>query len=359
LTFKLFRDYLFLLVLLTGLSFMLMVLLDRMRGYPMGPDFFLTAIFPAINIVVAVVLISRAAGYAESIFVGAEQLMHVPELSILLPEDLKPVQDDLNRIRERFIGEKRRAELAEQRKNDLIVYLAHDLKTPLTSVIGYLSLLDEAGDLPVESRARCTGIALEKAYRLEALINEFFEITRFNLSTLELSIGTIDVNRLLEQVMSEFLPIMSEKSLIWSAALDPKLKLEGDVNLLERILDNLIRNAIAYSYPNTRLLLSAHTAEGRLVLSLTNSGATIPPAKLDHLFDQFFRADSARSSRTGGSGLGLAIAKAIAERHHGRIIASSADEQITFTLMLPLKQPVQQEKLQQRPSDKDEAALNR
>lgn len=300
-------------------------------------------LFPPFILAISVYFIFKPVAYVDEIFRGAQQLTRTPELPIVLSDDLKQVQDDLNGVRERFIRERRRAELSEQRKNDLIVYLAHDLKTPLTSVIGYLSLLDEAADLPIDKRAQYTGIALDKAYRLETLINEFFEITRFNLTALELTVSTIDISRLLGQIMSEFMPIMSEKSLRWQADIGKNLTMEGDANLLERVLDNLIRNAIAYSYAHSALVLTAHADASRLVITLTNAGATIPPEKLSRLFEQFFRMDSSRSTATGGSGLGLAIAREIAERHHGRISASSADEHISFKLELPLHQPGQTE----------------
>lgn len=229
---------------------------------------------------------------------------------------------------------------AEQRKNDLIVYLAHDLKTPLTSVIGYLSLLQDEPEISQELRAKYTGIALNKARRLEELINQFFEITRFQLTHMELEWETIHFSRMLEQTAFEFQPILEEKHLQLQTEIAPDVKLTCDPDKLERVVDNLIRNAISYSYPNTAISLEMHTTEEYAVLTICNTGRTISPEKLDRIFEQFFRGDSSRATATGGAGLGLAIAKQITELHGGTIKADSRNEQIRFTVTLPLRQKI-------------------
>lgn len=225
---------------------------------------------------------------------------------------------------------------AEQRKNDLIVYLAHDLKTPLTSVIGYLTLLRDEPQISPEMRARYTGIALDKAERLEDLINEFFDITRFNLSHIELDRRPTDLTRMVEQVVSEFGPMLAEQQLTCRTDLPPKLEYSCDPDKMARVFDNLLRNACHYSYPNTRIDIIARVVDGAAVLTFANAGRTIPPEKLDRIFEQFFRLDESRATRTGGAGLGLAIARQIVELHGGTITAESADEHIVFTLQLPL-----------------------
>ena len=228
---------------------------------------------------------------------------------------------------------------AEQRKNDLIVYLAHDLKTPLTSVIGYLTLLRDEPELSPAMRARYTGIALDKAERLEDLINEFFEITRFNLSHMELDRRPTDLTRMIEQVVSEFGPMLAEQNLTCRADLPPKLPCACDPDKLARVLDNLLRNACHYSTPGTEVTITAAAEGDTAVLTVENAGRTIPPEKLARIFEQFYRLDESRASRTGGAGLGLAIAKQIVELHGGAITAASADDHITFTVRLPLNLP--------------------
>ena len=216
-----------------------------------------------------------------------------------------------------------------------MVYLAHDLKTPLTSVIGYLTLLRDEPQLSPELRSRYTGIALEKAERLEDLINEFFDITRFSLTHLELEKQPTDLTRMLEQVASEFAPQFAEKDLRCELELPPRLAYDCDPDKLARVFDNLLRNAFHYSFPGSTVRITGQQEADTVVLTFTNEGRTIPAEKLERIFDQFFRLDSSRATRTGGAGLGLAIAKEIVELHGGTIRADSTEDRITFTICLP------------------------
>lgn len=252
-----------------------------------------------------------------------------------LPDALAPAEASLRIARQQVQQNAAAAREAEQRKNDLIVYLAHDLKTPLTSVIGYLTLLQDEPQISPELRARYTGIALDKAQRLEDLINEFFDITRFNLSHLELDCRPTDLTRMIQQVVSEFGPMLAEQDLTCRTDLPPKLPYTCDPDKMARVLDNLLRNACHYSTPGTPVDIAAAQDEEGVTLTFRNRGRTIPPEKLDRIFEQFFRLDESRASRTGGAGLGLAIARQIVELHGGTITARSADGEIVFTVQLP------------------------
>lgn len=280
--------------------------------------------------------ISKPLRYLDEIVAASEQLAVPSDNPILLSDGIKHVQDQLNMFREQAIRNAVMAKEAEQRKNDLIVYLAHDLKTPLTSVIGYLTLLRDEPDISPGLRARYTGIALSKAERLEDLINEFFDITRFNLTALTLETERTNFSRMLEQIISEFEPVLAEKELTWKTEITPDVELLCDRNKMERVLDNLIRNAVNYSYPKSEIFISMHSVDRYVEIRIRNHGRTISPDKLSRIFDQFFRADSSRASATGGAGLGLAIAREIVELHGGQIYAESAQEQIVFTVRLPL-----------------------
>lgn len=265
----------------------------------------------------------------------ADRLVDPGKGEIELPPALAEAEVRLNLARQKALTNAAAAREAEQRKNDLIMYLAHDLKTPLTSVIGYLTLLQDEPQLSPEMRARYTGIALHKAQRLEDLINEFFEITRFNLSHLELDTQPVDLKRLLEQVASEFEPVFAEKGLRCALDLPAELRCDGDPDKLARVFDNLLRNAEHYSFPDTCVQVQAEQGDGEVVLRFTNAGRTIPPEKLERLFEQFFRLDSSRGTSSGGAGLGLAIARQIVQAHGGTIKAESADNTVTFTVTLP------------------------
>lgn len=267
--------------------------------------------------------------------IDAAGRLAVPDDKMIeLPNGLKDVENDLNLVRTQALRNAAIAREAEKRKNDLVVYLAHDLKTPLTSVIGYLNLLQDEPDISPEQRAKYTGIALEKAERLEELINEFFDITRFNLTTITLDLAEISLSRMLEQTVSEFDPILREKNLSWSVDIKPNVRLWCDRDKMERVFDNLIRNAVNYSYSGTEISLQMWETEEDIQCVVKNHGKTIPPEKLERIFDQFFRVDSSRSSATGGSGIGLAISKEIVELHGGSIHAESANEEIVFTVKL-------------------------
>ena len=221
-------------------------------------------------------------------------------------------------------------------KNDLVAYLAHDLKTPLTSVIGYLSLLDEASDMPESQKAKFTHIALDKAYRLESLVNEFFEITRFNLQEIKLQRENIDLYYMLVQMMDEFYPILSAKGNTVTLQADESLSAYGDPVKLARVFNNILKNAAAYSTPDTEIQIVAKQDEEQVVVSIQNHGPTIPAEKLAVIFEKFYRMDEARTSNTGGAGLGLAIAKEIVLAHGGTITVQSINEMTTFTVSLPL-----------------------
>ena len=300
--------------------------------------------------------VNRPLRYLDEIIDASGKLIASREEPVRLSDVLVDVEKQLNQFRLQGLQAEAMAREAEQRKNDLIIYLAHDLKTPLTSIIGYLSLLRDEPQISPEFRARYTGIALDKALRLEELINEFFDITRFNLTTLTLEPEQVNLSRMLEQITYEFLPVLSEKGLSWQLDIQPEIQMNCDPDKLQRVFDNLIRNAVNYSYPDSVISLSMRMENipaGELAVSashsrsfagpdtslimvqISNQGKTIPPEKLGRIFEQFFRLDSSRSSSTGGAGLGLAISKEIVELHGGIIQAQSADEQIVFTLWLP------------------------
>ena len=283
--------------------------------------------------------ISKPLDYLDEVIEAAEQLAHPDETPIHLSIPMEGVQDELNMVREGALRSAMYEREAEQRKNDLIVYLAHDLKTPLTSVIGYLTLLRDEPQLSPDMRAKYTGIALDKAERLETLINEFFEITRFSLSQMTLQEESVNLTRLLEQVTYEFQPALREKELTWDLELAHDVVISCDSDKIQRLFDNLLRNAVNYSYPGSCIRVSLDKSSTQVEVCVENQGQTIPKEKLDRIFEQFFRLDSARSSSSGGAGLGLAIAKEIVELHGGSIRAESADQRVSFLVTLPLTRP--------------------
>lgn len=277
----------------------------------------------------------KTVGFVEDIANASKALVQPDDEDIRLPGELREIEAGMNQIKKAARKNEREAREAEQRKNDLVVNLAHDIRTPLSSVIGYLNLLDEAADMPPEQRAKYVGITLEKAYRLEELIDEFFEITRFNLSSIVLSKGKINLSLMLRQMADEFYPLLAPEGKRAQVDAPEGLILWGDADKLSRVFNNVLKNAIAYSYENSTIAISAFPRRDHVVIRFANQGDPIPAQKLDTIFERFFRLDAARSSNTGGAGLGLAIAKEIVTAHGGTIEAQSDKNETVFTVTLP------------------------
>lgn len=252
------------------------------------------------------------------------------------PDDLREFSRKLQDFKYNLKANEQARKLAEQQENDLVVYLAHDLKTPLTSVIGYLSLLEEASDLSTEQRAKYIGIALDKAYRLEQLINEFFEITRLNLQSISAQKSSVNITILLIQELNEFFPMFEEKKINVIQNIEPEIIISADADKLARVFDNLFRNAVNYSYENTDIVCSAQKKDGYVLIRIQNHGDDIPPDKLNRIFEKFYRLDNSRRTSTGGAGLGLAIAKQIVELHDGTINAVCNNGITEFKIILPV-----------------------
>jgi len=278
----------------------------------------------------------KTLGYIDTIVEASEMLIVPGDELIWLPVELKQVEDRMNQAKQDVARNARIAKEAEQRKNDLIVYLAHDIKTPLTSIIGYLSLLDEAPDMPAEQRAKYVHITAEKAYRLEQLINEFFEITRYNLQTMTLSKKNIDLSYMLVQMADECYPQLAASGKLTAIHADENLNVYGDPDKLARVFHNVLKNAIAYSEENSIIDITARRQDGMVKIEFKNAGS-ISKDKLASIFEKFYRLDNARSSATGGAGLGLSIAKEIIALHGGTIMAESDLEHTVFTITLPME----------------------
>jgi two-component system sensor histidine kinase VanS len=277
----------------------------------------------------------KTLGFIDFIVEASSSLTEQDDTIIELPNELRQIEIQMNRARQSVLRNTRLAKEAEQRKNDLIVYLAHDIKTPLTSVIGYLSLLDEASDMPAVQKAKYVSITLDKAERLERLIDEFFEITRYNFQTITLTKKKIDLYYMLAQLTDEFYPqlVIGGKQAVVHAAED--LTVFADADKLARVFNNIMKNAVVYSDDNSIIEITAGISGDNVIIAFKNSGS-IPQEKLTAIFERFFRLDDARSSGTGGAGLGLAIAKEIVTRHGGRIYAESDDTFTTFTVEIPV-----------------------
>lgn len=290
--------------------------------------------FVLLFLVTYYITLSRITGYLESIRRGIENVLSDSREPIELASELGPIAEKLNIMKMTLRRKERMAQESEQRKNDLVVYLAHDLKTPLTSVIAYLDMLDEKPDMPKEEREKYIHISHTKAIRLSELINEFFEITRFNLQNIRLEKEQINLSLMLEQLVDEFYAVFAENGLTGNIYAEENLMVEGDPDKLARVFDNLLRNAVAYSYRGTSIDVRAYGEGEMVVVVFSNQGDPIPKQKLQSVFEKFYRIDNARSSQTGGAGLGLSVAKEIVELHDGTIEAFSDIQSTRFVVRL-------------------------
>lgn len=281
-------------------------------------------------------LFNKTIKYMDEIVSSIDQIYRKDDTLISLSGDLKDVTEKMNSIKFNLRENEKIARDSEKRKNDLIIYLAHDLKTPLTSILGYLSILKDEHDLNDNFRKKYLQIVYDKSERLEDLINEFFEITRYNLKDINLEKSKIDFGIMMEQIIYEFKPLLSHKNLTINSDIQSNVIINIDTGKMERVIDNVIRNSINYSYENTDINISMNKIDDFIKIKVTNNGPTIPKAKLDNIFEEFYRLDYARSTKSGGAGLGLAIAKSIVKAHGGNINAKSQNEYIEINIKIPV-----------------------
>lgn len=234
------------------------------------------------------------------------------------------------------LKEKERAALdiernAERQKNELITNVAHDLRTPLTTIVGYLELIKDDTALSKEDVHKYSGIAYEKSIRLQEMMDDLFEFTKLDNADIKLNKSMINLSGLIMQMTDEFYPSFKDCNITPIVDLpEENIYVQGDGQLLARVFDNLISNALKYGYHNTDLKIEVSGDEKYATVKVINHGDTIAPEDVPLLFDKFYRTDSSRNSKTGGTGLGLAITKNIVDLHHGDISVTSDDQITTF-----------------------------
>ena len=294
-------------------------------------------VYVYVGIVLAIIIyrfISKYVDGMNEVYKSLDLILKEDNETIKLPSEVNEFSDKLNDIKYDYILSKKKAKEAENKKNDLIMYMAHDLKTPLTSIIGYLTLLTDEKEIPRNLQEKYMKIALDKALRVEELTNEFFDITRYNLSRMPINKQDINLSYLLEQLVDECFPMLEEKHLKCNLEAEEKVMCLGDGDKLARAFGNLLKNAISYSFENTTIYIKLEENDNEIFISFKNEGEKIPKYKLDKIFEKFYRGDDSRTSVTGGAGLGLAITKEIVELHEGTIVVKNDDEFIEFDIVL-------------------------
>ncbi|MCI6887440.1 MAG: HAMP domain-containing histidine kinase [Lachnospiraceae bacterium] len=245
-----------------------------------------------------------------------------------MAENLNKMVEDIRRVMDK-------EREAERTKNELITNVAHDLRTPLTSIIGYLELLSGNVALPPEMQKKYIDIAYGKAKRLEKLIEDLFGFTKLNYGKISMHVTKVDIVKLLSQLLEEAYPNFADKNLSYELQSNVPAKIiTADGNLLARLFDNLINNAIKYGADGKRVLVKVTAGSQVVQVSVTNYGYVIPPDELPLIFNKFYRVEQSRSTHTGGTGLGLAIVKNIVDMHGGTVEVKSDLGGTVFTVTL-------------------------
>lgn len=266
------------------------------------------------------------------------------QVEVVGDDEFSSMASNLNKMVEdiRRLMDKERE--SERTKNELITNVAHDLRTPLTSIIGYLELLSGQVVLPPEMQKKYIDIAYSKAKRLEKLIEDLFGFTKMNYGKLAMHVSKVDIVKLLGQLLEESYPNFANKGLSYELQSNVPAKIiTADGNLLARLFDNLIGNAIKYGAEGKRILVKVMADTDEIQVSVTNYGYVIPAEELPLIFDKFYRVEQSRSTHTGGTGLGLAIVKNIVDMHGGTITVKSDLNGTVFTVTLQVDFDVDKE----------------
>lgn len=249
--------------------------------------------------------------------------------------ELSQMAMELNQMAEQVRSLMEREREAERTKNDLITNVAHDLRTPLTSIIGYLELLSSNRPLDEEMRKKYLSIAYQKSCHLQVLIEDLFGFTSLGYGKITAKMAELDIVNLLAQLLDEFYPIFEQNHLEYSYNTNvPSKIIVGDGTLLARLFDNLLNNAVKYGNDGKMINVILNAEETAVTIQVINFGSIIPANELNTIFEKFYRMEQSRSTQTGGTGLGLAIAKNIVDVHNGSITAESSLNGTIFKVVL-------------------------
>lgn len=228
---------------------------------------------------------------------------------------------------------------SEKSKDELITNVSHDLRTPLTSIIGYLGLIEDHQYQSEEDIVKYSHIAYDKAKQMKDLVEDLFEYTKVQQHGAPVNLMTVDLGQLLEQVGASFELEADKKGIAINVSCEPTpLSITADPEKLGRLFSNLVANALKYGHGASYIHLTAKQLGEKVVITVADDGEKIPAEAVKHLFERFYRVESSRNKATGGTGLGLAIVQSIVELHHGSVTARSDDQETAFVVTLPVKQ---------------------
>lgn len=254
-----------------------------------------------------------------------------------LSGDLGRVIDSINVLVESTVTAIEEERKIEKSKDELITNVSHDLRTPLTSIIGYLGLIEDRQYHSEEEFLHYTHTAYLKAKQMKVLVEDLFEYTKVRQPTTKLKLVRFDLNQMMEQLAADFALEAERKHVTIAVKTTPTpFYFEADTEKLVRVFNNLLSNALKYGKGAQHILMEAQQVGTEAIITVKNDGQPIPQGALQQLFDRFYRVEESRSQETGGTGLGLAIAQSIVALHGGYIYAKSDAQWTSFILHLPL-----------------------
>jgi len=307
-------------------------------------DFFVILLFSILLFTMYFILISHSfVTYVREIIAGIERMKNgdlQEEIPVRGEDEFSEIAVSINEMRRDLYDTMESQKMAERTKDELITNVAHDLRTPLTSILGYLDLLTQGDFLTEEQQQKYLGIVSGKARQLETLIRDLFDYTRYDRDKVKIKKEILDLNLFMPQIVDEFYPSLMENHLTCKTDFyEGALNIEGNGELLARAIGNLMSNAIKYGSEGKIIEVKTGRMDKKAFVAVINYGRVIPSENLDKIFDKFYRVESSRSLKTGGTGLGLAIAKNIVNLHGGEIWASSDESGTRFQIELPEVRP--------------------
>ena len=307
-------------------------------------DVFVIMIFTVLLLLMYFILISHSfVTYVREIISGIERMKNgdfTEEIPVRGEDEFSEIADSINEMSRNLSQNMESQKAAERTKDELITNVAHDLRTPLTSILGYLDLLTQGDFLTDDQRQKYLSIVSNKARQLETLVKDLFDYTRYDKDKVKIKKEILDLNLFMPQIVDEFYPSFVDNQLECRTDFyDGALNIEGNGELLARAIGNLMSNAIKYGAEGKLVEVKTGRMDKMAFVAVINYGKIIPEEDLDKIFDKFYRVESSRSLKTGGTGLGLAIAKNIVTLHDGKIWATSDESGTRFQIELPEVRP--------------------
>lgn len=309
---------------------------DLQRNYGREP-FIYTSEF-VMFIVFFFLIAGRYIKYIQEIYGNVEEI-EKGRLDVEIPvkssDELGQLADKINNMAAHLKKSIEDERNTEQAKTDLITSVSHDLRTPLTSILGYLGLITNGRYKDETELIYYADVAYRKSVKLKRLIDELFEFTRLSSNGMNLKLSDFDLGEMLEQLAADFYPIFQEAGMECRLSIPQgQNAITADSSMLARVFENLIANAVRYGAEGKYIDIRLQHENGRMAVEIVNYGIPIPQYELPHIFEKFYRVEHSRSQDTGGTGLGLAIAKNIVELHGGSISVSSSMQNTTFKVVL-------------------------